>query len=157
MRIHKPILFVLAIAATVGLVHAQPPGAGAPNNQGKLFGGKPPSEEDPHGRNLQGAVTNEAGDLVDGAVVSLKNLKSGSERSFITKKDGIYRFEKLLMDADYEMMAKYKGAASDIKKLSMYDSRKRAVRNFVIPKKAEEPAKIPAPAKANSPASKNQP
>lgn len=141
MRIHKLLLFVLILAATVSLVHAQPPGAGAPNDKGKLFGGKAPSEEDPHGRNLLGAVTNEAGDFVDGAVVSLKNLKSGKERSFITKQDGVYRFESLRMDADYEMMAKFQGAVSETKKLSMYDSRKHAVRNFVIPHKVEKPAK----------------
>ena len=139
MRIHKLLLLVLAMAATVGLGHAQPPGAGAPNDKGKLFGGKPLSEEDPNGRNLQGAVTNEAGEFVEGAVVSLKNLKSGKERSFITKKDGVYRFASLRMDADYEMMAKFKGAMSDTKKLSMYDSRKQAVRNFVIPAKTEPP------------------
>ena len=141
MRIHKLLLFVSILAATVSLVHAQPPGAGAPNDKGKLFGGKVPSEEDPHGRNLQGAVTNEDGTFVEGAVVSLKNLKSGKERSFITKKDGVYRFESLRMDTDYEMMAKFKGSVSDTKKLSMYDSRKQAVRNFLIPNKAEPAAK----------------
>lgn len=141
MRIHNLLQVVLIFAATVSLVHAQPPGAGTPNDKGKLFGGKAPSEEDLNGRNLLGAVTNEAGEFVEGAVVSLKNLKSGKERSFITKKDGVYRFESLRMDADYEMMAKFKGSASDTKKLSMYDSRKHAVRNFVIPNKAEPPPK----------------
>ena len=141
MRNHKLLLFVLIFAATVSLIHAQPPGAGAPNDKGKLFGGKAPSEEDPHGRNLQGAVTSEDGTFLEGAVVSLKNLKSGMERSFITKKDGVYRFESLRMDADYEMMAKFQGAASEMKKLSMYDNRKQAVRNFLIPKKAQPAAK----------------
>lgn len=145
MHIHKLLLFILVMAATVGLVHAQPPGSGASGpkakDKDKLFGGKLPSEEDPNGRNLLGAVTNEAGEFVEGAVVSLKNLKSGNERSFITKKDGVYRFDSLRMDADYEMMAKFKGAVSETKKLSMYDSRKHAVRNFVIPNKAEKPAK----------------
>ena len=141
MRIEKLLLVFLIFAATISLVHAQPPGAGAPNDKGKLFGGKAQSEEDPNGRNLLGAVTNEAGEFVEGAVVSLKNLKSGKERSFITKKDGVYRFDSLRMDADYEMMAKFKGVVSDTKKLSMYDSRKHAVRNFVIPNKPEPPAK----------------
>jgi len=152
MRIYKLILFALVFSASVSLMHGQPPGAGAPNDKGKLFGGKPPSEEDPHGRNLQGAVTNEAGELVEGAVVSLKNLKSGNERSFITKKDGVYRFDSLRMDADYEMMAKFKGAVSDTKKLSMYDSRKHAVRNFVVPNKA-----APGDRPASKEASKDQP
>ncbi len=145
MHIHKLLLFVLVTAATVSLVHAQPPGAGAPGatkkDKEKLFGGKLPGEEDPNGRNLLGAVTNEAGEFVEGAVVSLKNLKSGSERSFITKKDGVYRFDSLRMDVDYEMIAKFKGAVSETKKLSVYDSRKHAVRNFVIPNKAEKPVK----------------
>ena len=38
-------------------------------------------------------------------------------------------------------MAKFKGSVSDTKKLSMYDSRKQAVRNFLIPNKAEPAAK----------------
>lgn len=141
MRNHKLLLFALIFAATVSLIQAQPPGAGAPNDKGKLFGGKAPSEEDPHGRNLQGAVTSEDGTFLEGAVVSLKNLKSGKERSFITKKDGVYRFESLRMDADYEMLAKFQGAASEMKKLSMYDNRKQAVRNFLIPKKTQPAAK----------------
>ncbi len=56
------------------------------------------------------------------------------------------------MDADYEMLAKFKGAVSDTKKLSMYDSRKHAVRNFVIPTKA-----APGDRPAAKEASKDQP
>jgi hypothetical protein len=138
MRIHKLLLSILVTAAAANLAVAQPP---AKNPKDKLFGGKLPSEEDPNGRSLQGAVTNEAGALLDGAVVTLKNLKSSKERSFITKQEGTYRFDSLRMDADYEMTARYQGSVSETKKLSMYDSRKQAVRNFVIPNKPETPAK----------------
>jgi hypothetical protein len=112
------------------------------NPKDKLFGSKlPSSEEDPNGRTLQGAVTNEDGVFLKGAVVSLKNLKSSKERSFITKEDGTFRFDSLRMDVDYEMIAKFQGSVSEAKKVSMYDSRKQAVRNLVIPNKPEPPAK----------------
>jgi hypothetical protein len=84
-------------------------------------------------------VTNEDGVFLEGAVVTLKNLKSSNERSFITKKEGTYRFEGLLKDVDYDMKASFKGSVSETKKLSMYDTRKQAVRNFVIPNKPEKP------------------
>jgi len=167
MRNHKLLPFVLILAATAGLMQAQPPGAGLPPGSGhvggvatekdKLFGSKTPSDEDPNGRKLLGAVTNENGDLVNGAVVFLKNLKSGKERSFFTKKDGKYRFEKLRMDADYEMMAKFNGIASEIKKLSMYDNRKEAVRNLVIPNKPAAPAPPDNPTQEKAPQEKVPP
>ncbi len=138
MRIHRVLLPILITAAIANLGLAQEV---QNDKRGKLFGGKVAKEEDPNGRTLQGAVTNEAGGFVEGAVVSLKNLKSSNERSFITKKDGTFRFDSLLMDADYEMTAKYKGTVSETKKLSMYDSRKHAVRNIVIPDKPEAPRK----------------
>src|SRR3954469_812917 len=138
MRIHKFLLVILITIAVAGQSFAQAP---AKDPKDKLFGSKLPREDDPNGRTIQGAVTNEAGALVEGAVVSIKNLKSGKERSFITKKDGIYRFESLRMDADYDLTASFQGSASDVKKLSMFDNRKQAVRNFVIPDKPAKPAK----------------
>ena len=139
MRIHILLPAILAIVAVSNSAVAQAPPPKDPKD--KLFGSKLPSETDPNGRTLEGAVTSESGVLLEGAVVSLKNLKSSSERSYITKKDGVFRFDSLLKDADYEMTAKFKGMSSDTKKLSQYDSRKQAVRNFVIPDKPAPAAK----------------
>src|SRR3978361_2285425 len=104
MRIQKFFLFVLFTAVVAGLVLAQAP---PKDPKDKLFG-KVGREDDPNGRTLQGAVTNEDGALLEGAVVTLKNLKSSNERSFITKKEGTYRFDSLLKDVDYDMKASFK-------------------------------------------------
>jgi hypothetical protein len=138
MRIQKLLVRILFTIAITSVVFAQAPNAPSSNPKDKLFGAKTPREDDPNGRILQGAVTKEDGSFVEGAVVRIKNLKSANERSFITKKDGTYRFDGLLKDVDYEMSASYKGAVSDTKKLSMYDSRKQVARNFVIPEKVEK-------------------
>jgi hypothetical protein len=136
MRIQKLLLFILFTVVFASTTIGQAP---PKNPKDKLFGNKLPREDDPNGRTLQGAVTNEDGALLEGAVVTLKNLKSSNERSFITKKEGTYRFDSLLKDVDYDMKASFKGSVSETKKLSMYDTRKQAVRNFVIPNKPEKP------------------
>jgi len=92
--------------------------------------------EDPNTRSVQGAVQDPAGNLVDGAVVQLKNTKSLQIRSFITQKEGTYQFLGLSADVDYELKADYRDSSSSQKTLSMYDSRKKAVINLKLePKK----------------------
>jgi hypothetical protein len=43
-------------------------------------------------------------------------------RSYITQKDGAYRFHGLSQDTDYELKASYRGATSSKKMVSRFDS-----------------------------------
>ena len=97
-------------------------------------GGK--QREDPNTRSVQGAVEDSSGNLVEGAVVQLKNTKSLQVRSFITQKDGTYSFLGLSKDVDYEIKADFQGGSSPVRTLTVYDSRKKATINLKVePKK----------------------
>ncbi len=121
------LLFVISIGYQA---FAQPP---AKDPKDKLFGAKRPSEvDDPNGRTVQGIITDDSGNFLEGAVVTLTNLKTSKGRSFIAKKDGAYRFDSLSMDVDYDLIASYKGGKSETKKVSRFDARKQAVRNLTV-------------------------
>ncbi len=85
-------------------------------------------------RSVEGTVTNAAGAPVAGAVVQLKNTKTLQVRSFISKEDGSYAFHGLSTNVDYELKAEYRNASSDVKTLSVFDSRNKAVINLKLNK-----------------------
>jgi hypothetical protein len=98
--------------------------------------GKKKGEE--QNRSVQGAVTSPTDQAVAGAVVYLKNTKTLEIRSFVTKDDGTYYFQRLSPDVDYELRAELKseGESSGTKTLSSFDSRKQATINLKLnPKK----------------------
>ena len=76
-------------------------------------------------RSLEGLVTDSTDNIVVGAVVKLKDLKTLQVRSFITKEDGKYHFYGLSINNDYEVTADLSGASSKPRTLSVYDSRKK--------------------------------
>jgi hypothetical protein len=83
--------------------------------------------EDANLRSVQGVVEGPRGNLVEGAVVQLKNTKTLQVRSFITQHDGAYSFHGLSPDVDYELKAEYKELSSPVRRLSVYDTRKKVV------------------------------
>lgn len=91
-------------------------------------------EEDTGTRSVQGVVTDQDGNLVEGAVVQLKNTKTLQIRSYITRSDGAYSFHGLSTNVDYELKAEHQGRSSDVKTLSVFDSRKKAVINLRLRK-----------------------
>ncbi|MCX6620677.1 MAG: carboxypeptidase-like regulatory domain-containing protein [Acidobacteria bacterium] len=92
------------------------------------------NKEDAGKRSVQGVVTDSANNLVDGAVVQLKNTKTLQVVSFITQKDGSYRFHGLNTDYDYQLKADHDGATSGNRTLSSFDSRPKAIINLKISK-----------------------
>ncbi len=85
-------------------------------------------------RSVEGSVTDAQGKAVPGAVVHLKNTKTLQIRSFIAKEDGTYAFHGLSTNVDYELKAEHNGASSDVKTLSVFDSRNKAVINLKLNK-----------------------
>lgn len=83
-------------------------------------------------RNLEGFVTDAAGQRVPKAVVQLKNTKNLQIRSFITQEDGSYHFMGLSLDVEYEVKAEHDGAASSWKSLSVFNSKKTPVINLKL-------------------------
>lgn len=85
-------------------------------------------------RTLKGQVHNSDGALLPDAVVYLKNTKTLVVKTYITEPNGTYRFPALSTNVDYEVHAEYKGAHSDTKTLSSFDSRKEPTINLKINK-----------------------
>jgi Carboxypeptidase regulatory-like domain len=83
-------------------------------------------------RTLQGQVANGSDAPLSGAVVYLKNTKTLAVRTYISDNSGGYKFTSLSPNVDYEVYAEFKGAKSDNKTLSAFDSRPTAVINLKI-------------------------
>ena len=140
MRRHRLILLCLSILMGALLAPGQNPNSpdpGAPRPPGRPPGdpyfGKKDKKPD-NTRMLSGAVRDRKGDLVEGAVVQLKDTKTLEIRSFITLNDGLYRFHGLSTETDYEVQAAHKDTVSGRRRLSVYDSRKEAVINLKLDK-----------------------
>lgn len=79
---------------------------------------------------------------VEGAVVELTDLQTHRKIAITSENDGRYQFSDLSPAHDYELQAKYKGAASEIKRVTSFDSRLRIVLNLKIqPAQAGPPPK----------------
>lgn len=129
-------LFSMAmlLGGSAGLMAQMNP-APTPKNP-PLFKGDKPKKDDGT-RLLRGSVKDPEDKLVNGAVVKLKDTKTLSIRSFITKADGAYSFQGLSIGTDYEIHAEATDFAnSSVKILSVYDNRREAVINLKLePKK----------------------
>lgn len=126
----RALFLVLCATATVGLVAQQLPAPQTPNPP--LFKGEKPKKDDAS-RAVSGTVRDPDDKLLSGAIVKLKDTKSLSIRSFITKDDGAYNFQGLSASVDYEIKAETReGASSATKVLTVYDTRKAAVINLKI-------------------------
>ncbi len=133
-------LTALSLAAT-----AQPtaPKAtpGGRKDPGFFKGDKNKKGEDENTRSVAGVVRGDRDDVVEGAIVQLKDTKTLRVRSFITKSDGRYQFHGLSTNVDYELRARFQKAESPDKTLSVFDSRKEAVINLKLEAaKADEKA-----------------
>jgi Carboxypeptidase regulatory-like domain len=84
------------------------------------------------GRNITGQVTTKSEAPLPDAVVYLKNTKTLTIKSFITEKDGGYRFHGLSPNIDYEIYADYQGQKSQTKTISSFDNRNNITLNIRI-------------------------
>lgn len=82
-------------------------------------------------RSLQGQVTdNDAG--AANAIVYLKNTKTLGVKTYIADDHGMFHFNALSPNVDYEIYAEKGGKKSDTKTLSSFDSRKQATINLKL-------------------------
>lgn len=128
---------LLILGSAIGFAQSTPPPL--PTEKPAVFDGKRnPKEDKSRIRDLSGVVKDESGAPVDGAIVQLKDLKTGKMVDFITKQDGAYVFRELNMDIDYELTAKRDGLGDAVKKkLTKYDSRRPATLNFELQRKKQ--------------------
>lgn len=86
-------------------------------------------------RSVRGTVSGADDTPVVGAIVQLKNTKTLQIRSFITQDKGVYYFNGLSPDVDYEVRADYQGVSSPTKTVSSFDSRKDVTLALKLTKK----------------------
>src|SRR5215472_6276480 len=82
------------------------------------------------GRSVTGQVFSKSDAPISEAVVYLKNTKTLTVKSFITEKDGGYRFHGLSPNIDYEIYADYQGERSPTKTISSFDTRSNITLNL---------------------------
>lgn len=147
-------VIVLLLGALFGLGSATAFAQGNPgdnNNPSVVVGNDVPKEKKNRpitARDVKGIVEDETGTPIEGALVSLTELKTNRKLTFITKRDGRYKFDSLSLTEDYEVSAKKGALASAAKRLSQYDRSTPLTRNLEIDASA---AKSEAPPQTASP------
>ena len=92
------------------------------------------NKEDLTTRSVEGVVTDADGHAVAGAVVHLENTKTLQVRSYLSKDDGSYSFYGLSTNVEYQVKAEHQGFQSDVKKISVFISRKKVVLDLKLDK-----------------------
>jgi hypothetical protein len=75
-------------------------------------------------RVVSGYVSDADGNLVVGATVFLKDLKSKNIRSYSSAERGRFRFANVNMTEDHDLWAEKDGKKSAVKSISTWDARK---------------------------------
>jgi hypothetical protein len=83
-------------------------------------------------RSVRGIVMDQRGRPLRGASVKLKSLPTLQIRSYISEKDGGYRFQRLNPDWDYELKADFEGESSHTERLDRFASTFEVVVNLRI-------------------------
>lgn len=83
-------------------------------------------------KTVTGRVVNAQDQPLAKAVVHLKNTKTLVIKTYITERDGSYRFSALSPNVDYEIYAEYQGDRSDNKTVSAFDDRKQVIYTLKI-------------------------
>ena len=83
-------------------------------------------------RALHGQVTDKEEDVLEKAIVYLKNTRNLQVRTFITGQDVNYHFHGLSPNVDYAVRAEYNGVSSPTRTLSSFDSRKEVYLNLKV-------------------------
>jgi len=83
-------------------------------------------------RTLTGMVLDKSSKPIADAVVYLKNTKTLAIRTYISQKDGTYRFPELSLNVDYDIYAQKEGNKSPTKTLSQFDDRENPNINLQI-------------------------
>lgn len=78
----------------------------------------------PQLRTVHGTVVDKAENPVGSAIVYLKNMKTQSVKTYITRSDGLYRFSGLDPNVDYQIYAQHHDMTSASRTISSFDSRR---------------------------------
>jgi len=91
-------------------------------------------DKKPQTRTVTGVVEDEADNPIPGAAVELADLQTQKVLDIYSQEDGQYTFTDLRFDHDYTVKATYKGVSSEVRQVSILESRAKLVLNLTIPK-----------------------
>ncbi len=86
-------------------------------------------------RTVRGQVLSKDDNAIVGAIVYLKNQRTQTVRTYISDREGSYRFSGLDPNVDYELHAEHQEQTSSKRTVSSFDSRKEIVVNLKVDKK----------------------
>jgi Carboxypeptidase regulatory-like domain len=93
---------------------------------------RPKNEKESNTRTIEGTVKDAADNPLASAIVRLKNVKTSKIVNFATKDDGKFTFHDLPLDNNFELVATRGELAAPMKKISVYDTRKKVTVNFQL-------------------------
>jgi len=94
-------------------------------------------DKQPTTRIVSGTVYDEAQNTIFGAAVELKDLQTGKDLEIYSQQNGEYQYADLRFDHDYTIRAMYKESSSEVRKISMFETRWHLVMNLTLHKPAK--------------------
>jgi len=92
----------------------------------------------PELRTVRGTVVDKDEAPVDSGVVYLKNNRTQDVKTYISDKEGEFRFSGLDLNTDYEVHAEHDGWTSTVRPVSNFDTRKEVVFTLKLDRKKAE-------------------
>ena len=87
----------------------------------------------PTRRTITGVVTDDANNTLQGATIELTDVQTGKVLDIYSQADGTYQFSDMRFDHDYTVKAMYKGSSSEVRRISILETRWTLVLNLTIP------------------------
>jgi hypothetical protein len=118
----KPVVLMLMLAAIVLLL-------GVATGAAK--------DKQPTTRIVSGTVYDDAQNTILGATIELTDTQTGKVLDIYSQESGEYQYDGLRFDHDYTVKAIYKGSSSEVRRISMFETRWHLVVNLTVPKPAK--------------------
>ncbi len=94
-------------------------------------------DKTPTSRIVSGTVYDTAQNPIFGATVELADVQTGKVLDLYSQESGDYQYSDLRFDHDYTIKAIYKGSFSEVRKISMFETRWHLVMNLTVPTPAK--------------------
>lgn len=91
-------------------------------------------DKQPTTRIVSGTVYDDAQNIIAGATIELKDTQTGKVLGIYSQESGEYEYDGLRFDHDYTVKATYKGSSSEVRRISMFETRWHLVMNLTVPK-----------------------
>jgi len=90
-------------------------------------------DKQPTTRTISGTVYDEAQNTIEGATIELTDVQTGKVLDIYSRDAGQYQYTDLRFDHDYTVKAIYKGLSSEVRHISIFETRWTLVLNLTIP------------------------